>query len=70
MTEQAKDETVDLVMAYFETFERRLFDGFRHPGDPEILTVQQLRRETHSRHAVAAQLTQAVISAAGTTLPR
>jgi len=70
MTEQAKDKTVDLVTAYFEAFERRLFDGFRHPGDPDVMTEEQLRREAHNRQAVAAQLTQAAMSAGGTTRPR
>ncbi len=69
MTEQTKDEIVNLVMAYFEAFDRRLFDGFRYPGDPDVMTEEQLRREVHSRHAVAAQLTQAVITAATSRTP-
>ena len=63
MTEQTKDEIVNLVMAYFEAFENRLFDGFGYAGDPDVMTEEQIRREARNRHAVAAQLTQAAITA-------
>ena len=63
MTEKTRDEIVNLVMTYFETFESELFEKYGHSGDPEVLTEEQIRREAQNRHAVAAQLTQAAIAA-------
>ena len=68
VAEQSKDQIVDLVMAYFEAFESRLLDGFGYSGDPDVMTVEQVRREARSRHAVAAQLTQAAIAATASRL--